>query len=660
MRVVNFVLLGALLAGPSAAGMNSWTSAGPTGGDVFSLAVDPSNPATIYAGTLAGIFKSTDGDGGAGWAVSSAGLPTRGRPAASLAISSMDPSTVYAGTISAGAYKSTDAGSTWAAVNADLPDHAYIQTLAVDPSSSTTVYAGGPGLFKSTDGGASWSQLSGGLPSGPAIRSFAIDPSTPDTLYVGTGGGTGSFKSTDGGLTWAALGGGLGDCLVDLAVNASLPSTIYAAGGCGFARSTDGGASWSSTLTAELSSLAIDPSNASTVLVAGFFGAGIFRSTDAGETWDSLGMPEHYIRALAVAPAPVGAFLLGSYGCGVLESLDAGRTWVPSNAGLINTYVNAIAVDPEEPRTLYAGMRSAGYDPCGGVSKSTDGGLSWSAGNFSALPVYSLAIDPAAHQTIYAGTAGVVNLLKSTDGGRSWQRPRPGYFGLLTSALVIDPKETGTIYAVVGDYLTTQHVFKSTDGGNNWQRSEGGLPFRQYFQVFDLAVSASKLFASRALFAATSSGVFRSLDGGTSWQLSSAGIPSRWFVSSLAISPNDPRVLYAGVGFSGVYRSTDAGDSWAPANRGFPEIAWVQGLVVDPVSPATVYAGTFGVIDNADSSIIGKVYVTSNGGLSWAEMNTGMPETSINKLAIDSRGMALHAATEGNGIRDFSLPPPAR
>lgn len=654
MKVLRIVLFATLLAPPCRGGSGSWTSAGPTGGLVFSLAVDPSSPETIYTGTQVGIFKSTDG--GASWAISSAGLPTRGRPAYALAISSSDPSTVFAGTVYAGAFKSTDAGASWASANSGLPDHATILTLAVDPGASEVLYAGGPGLFKSTDGGASWGRLSGGLPANATIHSVAIDPSAPDTLYAGTGGGTGSFKSSDGGQSWAAIGGGLGNCLVQLAVDTTQPSTVYAAG-CGFSRSTDGGASWSTTLTDEVTSLAVDPSDGSTVLAADYFGSQVYRSTDAGASWDSLAAPEQHIRALAVAPAPVGGLLLGTLGCGVLESLDAGRTWVPSNAGLVNTYGSAVAVDPTEPKTLYAGLIQApGFGSCGGVAKSTDGGFSWSRSDLAAQSISALAIDPSAPQTIYAGTGGTVNLLKSTDGGRSWQRPRPGYIAVQTSSLAIDPGDTRTLYAVVGDSQTTRHVMKSTDGGFDWQPRDGGLPIHQYFQISELAVSPSKLFAAGSLFAATSTGIFRSRDGGMSWQSLSAGLPQRYFATSVAVSPDDPRLVFAGIGFLGVYRSTDGGNSWTPASRGLPPLASVQAFAFDPVSPGTLYAGTFGVVNDADSAIVGKVFVSANGGGTWEEMNAGMPETSINALAIDSSGIALHAATQGNGVRDFAIP----
>src|ERR1700740_1992849 len=156
MRVRTWlVLLLALLWASGAsivhAGNNIWTSLGPAGGAVFALALDPTTPTTLYAGTDGGVFKSTTG------------------------------------------------GSSWSPVNTGLPSNTYVYALAIDPTTPTTLYAAMKGVFKSTNGGSSWSAVNAGLPSTP-IFALALDPTTPTTLYAGTGGGV--FKSTNGGNSW--------------------------------------------------------------------------------------------------------------------------------------------------------------------------------------------------------------------------------------------------------------------------------------------------------------------------------------------------------------------------------------------------------------------------------------------------------------------------
>ena len=146
------------------------------------LAIDPLPPTTLYAGTLGGVFKSTDG--GVSWRAVNSGLTSFF--VTDLVIDPLTPTTLYAGTLAGGVFKSTDGGGNWSAVNVGLTK-TYVRALAIDPLTPTTLYAGRSGghVFKSTNGGGSWSALN----SDPAHRSIvllAIDPLTSDTLYSAT------------------------------------------------------------------------------------------------------------------------------------------------------------------------------------------------------------------------------------------------------------------------------------------------------------------------------------------------------------------------------------------------------------------------------------------------------------------------------------------
>ena len=99
------------------------------------------------------------------------------------------------------------------------PGGGYIGALAIDPSTPGTLYAGtqgggmfrSGGVFKSTDGGATWSAANDGLPMNAQVQTLAIDPATPRTLYAGTADGS-VFRSTNGGATWSAAGRHSGVC----------------------------------------------------------------------------------------------------------------------------------------------------------------------------------------------------------------------------------------------------------------------------------------------------------------------------------------------------------------------------------------------------------------------------------------------------------------
>jgi photosystem II stability/assembly factor-like uncharacterized protein len=332
---------------PASGGVNVWSRLGPDE-DIRSLAIDPSDPKIIYAGSKSGVFKSTDG--GASW--SNKGLSN----ARALAIDSVNSNVLYAGTSSSGVvfepgdrllYKSTDGGSSWS--NSSSPLDFDFTLLVMDLSSGNTLYAGSEGRYVFEGGIVPW-------------------------------------KSTDGGLTWNdRRTGNLGLASYGWAINPANSQTIYAPGELytggsvtesSLFKSTDGGNNWSGTgLHAFISAVAIDPLNPNT-LYAGTTDYGF----DLGYT----------------------AFL------GVFKSTDGGQSWLAINNGLTglifgSSTIGALAIDPDDPDILYAATSGRG------VFRSADGGASWSEFNsgLSNLSVKSLAIDPI-ERHVYAATAAGV------------------------------------------------------------------------------------------------------------------------------------------------------------------------------------------------------------------------------------------------------------
>src|SRR5216684_1281227 len=115
----------------------TWTNNGPEGGVVYSIAIDPSNASIVYAGTRAGIFKSTDGAGS--WSLAIAGL--EGSSGYALAIDAVTPNVLYAATFNRGVYKTVDGGASWSPINDGLIP--YVISLGIDPTAPTTLYAVG-------------------------------------------------------------------------------------------------------------------------------------------------------------------------------------------------------------------------------------------------------------------------------------------------------------------------------------------------------------------------------------------------------------------------------------------------------------------------------------------------------------------------------------
>lgn len=174
---------------------------------VVTLALDPTRPAIMYAGTSGGVYKTVNRAGR--WEKANNGLvpPEMVKSSRALGVTVMQvdpfaPDTVYAATL-AGIYKSTDAGGSWTRIAQSLPDQ-MISAMVLDRTQAGTLYvASREGVHKSTDGGATWKALSSGLAS-LNIRSLIQSPTDPRLWYVGTNG-SGLYKSLDGGENWSVL-----------------------------------------------------------------------------------------------------------------------------------------------------------------------------------------------------------------------------------------------------------------------------------------------------------------------------------------------------------------------------------------------------------------------------------------------------------------------
>ncbi len=318
-------LLCALFPADAYAGANTWTTFGPESAYVNSLAIDPSAPAILYAGTYDGVFKS--GDRGRTWTPVNIGLAST--YVSALAINPSAPATLYAGTDS-GVFKSGNGGLSWTVVDNGLTNTA-VSTLAIDPSAPATLYAGtNGGIFKSTNGGLGWTTVNFGL-SNTTVFVLSVDPSAPARLYAGTLGGV--FKSSNGGQNWTAMDVGLTNTTVfALSIDPSAPSTLYAGTNDGVFKSVNGGLNW----TAANNGL-----------------------TDVG------------VNALPINPSAPSTLYAGTND-GVFKSTNGGQTWTDWNSGLTNTEVTALAIDPSSPSNLYAGTFGDGVFDYEGASCTPD------------------------------------------------------------------------------------------------------------------------------------------------------------------------------------------------------------------------------------------------------------------------------------------------
>ena len=555
------------------------------------------------------------------------------------------------------------------------PDRGSVTTLAFDPQSPNTLYAAtDAGVIKSTDGGASWSEPKPVLSAWVSVSSLTIDRQDPTVLYAATGRGV--FKSMDGGESWSDVSSGLPTLIYvsSLAIDPHNPSTLYAATDAGLFKTTDGGASWSGVNSGlpdiGIRALAIDPQNPSTLYVTPGIreyyyelrdrGRGLFKSTDGGASWNAAnsGLPTDsgnaYVCALAVDPQNPGTLYAGTPAAGVYKTTDGGASWIATGLLTQDGCATVLAVDPQHPGTVFAGVtsyeRAGQWDVSGELFKSTDGGGRWSSvvifppGDVLRASIISiLAIDPQNPGTVYVRTVGYASdgLFKTTDGAASW---------ITVPASIRAASVNGVRGATVNTLAVDpqapgalyvgiwgDRLFKSADWGASWSAVNSGLPDGG---VTFVAIDPQD---ATVLYATTGRGVFRSKNGGSSWSAVNSGLPDGG-VTFVAIDPQNPSTVYALAGR--VFKSTDSGSSWSATTpvtlltpAGVRSEIPVFSLAIDPQNTSTLYAGGYsGVFKSAD------------GGKSWSAASSGFPLGYVGSLVIDSHNAStLYAANFDSG-----------
>jgi photosystem II stability/assembly factor-like uncharacterized protein len=407
----------------------SWSDLKVPAGDVWSLAVDPTSPGTIYVGTDGGlVFRTTDD--GEDWTKVSDGEHTSSVHVIATAASA--PGTVYAGGHN-GVSRSLDSAQTWTQLTLGVRDVG-VSSLTVDPTASSTIYAVTGGvIMKTTDGGAHWVDSNIDL-FGAWATLLTIDPVSPSIMYATQSpviydvASSVIYKSTDAGAHWTFVDGGVG--LGILSIAPTEPSILYAgvSSGTGLSstavlKSTDGGTSWApshlSSMVGVVSALAVDPTTADTVYAVvspASPAPEIFKSTDGGDHWSELQIDVLFgtciceITSLLIDPATpstiYAAYSNYSYRMpaqgGVLKSSDGGETWVAASQGLPVAAVSKLVSGAGFPAQIYAGTDA-------GVFTSTDGAASWTPLNTGLpdVPVLDLSVDRTGSVLRAATTVGL-------------------------------------------------------------------------------------------------------------------------------------------------------------------------------------------------------------------------------------------------------------
>lgn len=639
----------------------SWRSIGPGNvpGRITALALHPSNPSVLYAGTAGGgIFKT--GNGGASWVpqwTQQLSLAIGG-----VAIAPSNPDVVYAATgewgliflagldmPGVGVYKTSDGGGDWDLL-APIPSR-YTNAIAVDPTDPDRVYvAGNRALHRTRDGGTTWDVAAGklyGIFDGE-VSEVVVDTTEPLRLYVGVQHDA-VYRSKDGGATFQKLSVGLPSSSasyegVRIALGRNGPhGTKFVAvkSGPNVWTSTDGGdtfayqgahpPAWSYEYA---NVIAVDPKNED-VLWAG--NVPLYKSVDGGVTWTFVGGSIHPDQQVIIVDTANANHVLAATDGGLFETTNGGASWTPRNGGLTNAQVYTVGVS--DGPTLAYGITTqdnACYKWVGGdsfdVIRGPEGG--W------------IEYDPKTATTLYADTFAPSNIEKSLDGGGTWTD-----LGVQTYLSAYDPVEGfaiahGNTALLLAIRQGTGIITRSTSGGSAWADvlSPG-------VKITSVAFAPTD---DKHAYAGSEDGrVWHSADAGATWaelQLLpvSPALPAR-FVQEVAAAWGTPLRIYVALRALGV-RQLWRGDvtaankvRWTDATGAIPASSLPDlaptALALDPVLEETIYV----------ANVLG-IYRSVDAGESWRPFDEGLPNTLVTDLDVRVHDRTLYAATFGRGL----------
>ena len=664
-----------------------WRMIGPfRGGRTVAATGIPGKPSIFYiAPNNGGVWKTTDF--GRTWTPIFDDQPTGSIGA--LAVAPSNPDIIYVGSgeglrrpdlsTGDGIYKSTDGGQTWKHLG--LRDGLQIGAILADPQEPNRVFVAvlghpyGPhaerGVFRSLDGGLNWQKVLYKDDNTGAID-LAFDPGNPQTIYADmwasrrppwtTGGsyngpGSGLYKSTDSGTTWRQLTRGLptwseGLGRIGIGIAPSDPKRIYALVDSpklgGLYRSEDAGESWERINTEQriwgrgddFACVHVHPKNKNIVFVAS---TSTYRSTNAGKDFTAIkGAPggDDY-HTIWINPENPDIILLGT-DQGATLSVNGGETWSSWYNQPTAQFYHVIT-DNQFPYWVYGGQQESGS--VGTASRSDFGEISFRDWYPVGVEEYGyVAPDPLNPSLIYGGKA---TRFDRTTGQTQDVSPivlRTGKYRFnRTAPLIFSPTDPHILY------LGSNVLFKTTDGGNSWQimspdltREDPGVPptlgvfveadadkGKHRGVIYSIAPSPKDV---NLIWAGTDDGLIHvTRDGGKSWQNVTPPELTPWSkLTQMDASHFDTATAYAAVNrfrlddlHPYIYRTHDSGKTWQKIVNGIADNEPVNTVREDPERKGLLFAGTER-----------RVYLSFDDGDHWQSLRLNLPATSIRDLVV--------------------------
>lgn len=361
--------------------------------------------------------------------------------------------------------------------------------------------------------------------------------------------------------------------------------------------------------------------------------------------WTSMGPSETNggyaglgrINAIAFHPTNDNIIYTGAAAGGIWKTTDGGSNWIPlgdENAALGVGDITVIANGGTEIIYLATGDKDHSDTYSVGVLKSTDGGSTWQTTGLDwnqsqTRLIYRLLMDPGNQSILYAGTSN--GLYKTTDAGVNWTQ-------LITTDFVdleFDPSNSATIYGSDKD----GKVYKSTNSGQNWtivNNVSGG-------RRTELAVSPDDPLVVYALVANTSNGlkgIYKSIDGGSSfsnvfnsynlmgWDCSGNDSGGQaWYDLCIAVDPNNADIVF--VGGVNTWKSIDGGTTWDINNH------WSSTC---GGTTTTVHADKHTLVFRHNTSVLfegndGGIYTTDDSGNTWSHIGNTLEISQMYRIS---------------------------
>jgi photosystem II stability/assembly factor-like uncharacterized protein len=553
-----------------------------------------------------------------------------GGDARSFAVDPSNSKHLYLGSKNSWIYETRDGGATWQSlVKLSKDDDMIVDEIVVDRVDPQTIFVGtwvvdhpDGGLFISHDSGKTWTSIA--AMKGQSVRALAQAPSNPRILTAGTLRGV--FRSEDGGVQWKQISP-LGSLelheVESVAVDPKEPGTIYAGTWHLPWKTTDGGVTWHTIKQgliddSDVFSIIIDPDQTNVVYTSAC--SGIYRSDNGGELYHKVqGIPATARRTRVLMQDPVNRNIVYAGTTeGLYKTLDGGKNWQRMTGE--DVIVNDVYIDPKNPqRVLLATDRQ-------GVLVSDDASASFKGSNagFSQRQVASLLVDGKDSHTLYAG---VVNdksyggVFTSSDEGVSWHQQSNGLVGRDVFSLAEAPDG----YLLAG---TNDGIFHWD--GTAWQQGGSLIKTKQITSYAVIHGKRTKIEKAETTpvgriegrisaldasggtwFAATSTGIYSSTNHGLSWE----GGPVLGNADFLTVTAQGATVIAAQRKLMAL--SLNGGQDWQPMV--LPEkLSWLQSVAITP-------DGTFWVGGREG------IFYSKDRGQSWQPMST-LPMTEINEV----------------------------